>query len=335
MRRTPLSRGSAPKRYARLRSHPASRRCNDARCPCNRHPERMERAAARERMRKQQQFGAYAWLIRALPCAACNPAPYGAPGLVARLVRETLPQIGRVRRSEAAHVVHSVGADGGKPEHLAPLCAGCHRTDRKSWHNAGCRVFASEYHIDMPQVARWIAATREGRAILSIDRRVLKALSLRVEEMAPGAYHVTGGDNPQGQYPNRNAGYPACSCEDHLGRGERCCKHICAVRLHADGEPVESVLRDLLVAEVLEPAQERARGARTASGGEGPSRSSGATPSRAEVDREMDAIFGAAEPMGVPADVLARDEERRRATRRADEDHRARPRREQMREVIA
>jgi hypothetical protein len=145
----------------------------------------------------------------------------------------------------------------------------------------------------MPQVARWIAATREGRSILSIDRRVLKALSLRVEDLALGEYHVTGGDNPQGQYVNRNAGFPACSCEDHLARGERSCKHICAVRLHVDAEPVESVLHDLLVAEVLKPSEERARGARTASGGEGPSRSPGATPSRADVDREMDAIFGA------------------------------------------
>lgn len=79
----------------------------------------------RKHRRYEEQFGAYADIIRALPCAACSDPPPSDP-----------------------HHTRSRGA-GGTKRHLVPLCRWCHATG----HALGWSRVEDLYGVDLDQVA--------------------------------------------------------------------------------------------------------------------------------------------------------------------------------------
>ena len=88
--------------------------------------------------------------------------------------------------------------------------------------------------------------------------RLVRAVHLTVERVAPGRYLVTGGAEPH-EVTVDAAGTLRCACTDALvHRGAIGCKHTLAVRLmRADADVLEA-LRDVV------PMPKRARRARVA-----------------------------------------------------------------------
>lgn len=119
------------------------------------------RAANPERRAKleAEQFGAHAELIRALPCAFCNPGSYRDAAQVRRTVEQHRGNAGLVRVSEAMHVRSC--AAGGTSADLVPGCGTHHRTDRLSFHNLGRLGFAALHGSDLSTLARWITAAAQ------------------------------------------------------------------------------------------------------------------------------------------------------------------------------
>jgi hypothetical protein len=322
MKRTPLRRDTAKARaFADSRGKSLAR---SARRPLRRTRGRRRKDQQRQLRRHVKQYGvAYRMYIQALPCAAKCPRLYAS----VFDIRYTVSTIGADRllsasgQVEAAHVVKSRGA-GGRPWHMIPLSPRAHRAQ----HDLGVDTFAARIEeakgvsFRPSFIARTLATeTFLGRTCLSIDRRILKALTLTVERQQDAAFspswHVTGGDNPDGYRVTFHRDAPhRCGCDDHNApqRHQRTCKHQVAVRLSL-GETLESIAADMIQHECFEVPEERAA-----------QRSARAPVTRAQVRDEMDAIFGPegeerigrAEPMGRPEDVLARDAERRDAAAR-------------------
>jgi hypothetical protein len=196
-----------------------------------------------------ERFGTYAWLIRVLPCAACYPTMYKGRLNVLKTVEAfaefTLKR--HMRQSEPAHL-KSVGAGGLADTNLVPLCAKCHRLSPLALHNVGPSTFASNKGIALGITAQEIATTPTGKALLSIDRRAVKALSLTVEKLSPHTWSVAGGTKPGGQTVIRYKGYPSCTC-DFAKKTAHTCKHQIAVRLY-EGARLDTVLREVVAGEV-------------------------------------------------------------------------------------
>jgi hypothetical protein len=303
-RATPKARAFADKRGAALSRKGANslRRGKWSRRP------RTAAQRLRRQLRHVKQFGvAYRLLIQSLPCAAENPAMYRTGAAVRRTVQAFRHRVlsEGTPVSEPAHV-KTRGA-GGRAVDMVPLSHAAHVHQ----HEHGIKSFQDALGLDLREVARAIAATPFASACQNIDARIYRALRLTVKQTAPGEYHVTGGRNPDGQWVNRHEGFPRCSCEDYLGRRERTCKHRIAVRLH-HGQSLEQVARAVLQEEVFDAAN----------AGRAPTSAARRPVTRAQASSEMDAIFGVdgeeravcgARPIGMPRDVLARDEERLRA----------------------
>jgi hypothetical protein len=262
MKRTPLRPGSPPVRKTGLRGKKPLRSGSwtavaTAIAKADRAhrdegaAEARQRKTRREQIQRMERFGTYAWLIRVLPCAGCYPTMYRGSVALERTVAAFAEYATnfRMRQSEAAHL-KSVGAGGLADGNLLPLCANCHRLGDSALHFIGPSAFANRIGLPLAITAEAIAATPQGKALLSIDKRAAKALrDLTVVQVGPRTWHVTGGQTPGGHVVTRNAGFEPCRCPFAHSHPSQVCKHRIAVRLY-EGARLETVLREAVAAEL-------------------------------------------------------------------------------------
>lgn len=272
MRKTPLRPGSPPARKTGLRAKPFNpadpfglRRREEITIITREDAARILRKATRkaeakaasrakrtrrEQIQRMERFGTYAWLIRVLPCAGCYPTMYKGSIALEKTVAAFAEFTGKrhMAQSEAAHL-KSVGAGGLADGNLLPLCAKCHRLAPNAIHNVPASEFANRIGLPLASTAKAIAATPQGKALLSIDKRAVKALrDLTVHAIAPNAWRVTGGETPGGHVVTGNGSNPpSCTCQFARSHPAQVCKHRIAVRLY-EGARLDTVLREVVAA---------------------------------------------------------------------------------------
>lgn len=237
-RKTPLATKPLASGHAVL----ARRARLEARAPFDR-----ESALAAHARTLAKRGIAYAALIRSMPCPACPDWSwrYRDRAHTEEVVRAAFLLMldgYTIRVSESNHIIHSQG-NGGLAADTCPTCHDHHTADGKSWHRMGPDSFKRHYGVDLRMIATWIAESKEGRQLLSIDARIARARELDVKRVAVdrGArkYHVTGGREPHTLF-RYAGGFVTCDCKDFTNG--HTCAHVVGVRLYEREKPREIAL---------------------------------------------------------------------------------------------